>query len=489
MYRQLLRHYYKEQARNPMWANSIWIKVLVILLMVYFGLNLLVLGIFYPEIVEEVSPASDPLRLLNSFVIFYLLIDLGIRLFFQEFPELKIQHYLLLPIKRSVLYRFLLVRSALSFFSVYPLFIIIPAYIRLAIPDWGPWMGSLWLVGILMLIPANTFIAFYLKRQFGRKTIIPIIVIASAVLLGVLSIYDWLPLDDLSEVMFYHIGTYAFPFLVPLLYLALSTALIYRNLSKTAYFESPDDVPDAKTGSSFTFLKKYGMIGELIRMDLRLILRNKRPRIQVIMMSLFLLYGFFFYSQEAYQNTFMYIFWGIYFTGIIGIGYAQLLLSWESSYFELLSLRNFNMEFYFKGKYIFYALTSIITFLITLPYAFFDAEIAIVNLACLLLNLGITFPLLIYFSSYNSKPVDLGKGAFFNTEGSNVKQFLIVLPILLGPLLLFAPFYIFGWEYIGFGVLAGIGILGILLSPYVIREAARFNAKRKYKLIESYRNR
>lgn len=472
-----------------MWANSIWIKVLIILLMVYFGLNLLVLGIFYPEIVEEVSPASDPLRLLNSFVIFYLLIDLGIRLFFQEFPELKIQHYLLLPIKRSVLYRFLLIRSVLSFFSFYPLFIIIPAFIRLAIPDWGPWMASLWLLGVLMLIPANTFIAFYLKRQFGRKTIIPIIVIAIAVLLGVLSIYDWLPLDDLSEEVFYHIGTYAFPFLVPLLYLALSTTLIYRNLSKTAYFESPADVPGAKTGSSFSFLKKYGMIGELIRMDLRLILRNKRPRVQVMMMSLFLLYGFFFYSQESFQKIHWYIAFGIYFTGIIGIGYAQLLLSWESSYYELLSLRNFSMEYYFKGKYIFYVLISVLSFLITLPYAFIDSKIAIVHLACLLLNIGISFPLLIYFSAYNSKPVDLGKSAFFNTEGSNLKQFLIGVPILVFPILIFVPFYFIGGQYLGIAGLAGIGILGILLSPYVIREAARFNAKRKYKLIESYRNR
>lgn len=488
MYGQLLKHYYKEKTRNPVWANSLWIRILIIFLMLYFGLNFLVVGIFFPEIVGEVHPTLDPLKLLNSFIIFYILIDLGVRLFFQEFPELKIQHYLLLPIKRSSLYRFLMIRSTLTFFTLYPLFILIPAYIRLALPDFGVLGGSLWLLGMLLLIPANTFTAFYLKRQFGRKTIIPVIFIAVAVLLGVLTIYEILPLDVFSEFLFYHIGSLFFPILLPMGYFLLATWLIYKNLSDTAYFETPADVPGRRSRQRFSFLKKYGMIGELIRMDLRLIFRNKRPRVQIIMVLLFLLYGFFFYTQDSYQNPLIYLFWGIYFTGIVGISYAQLLLSWESSYFEFLSLRNFNMEFYFKSKYIFYAVTSFLTYLLTLPYAFFDAEIALVNTVCLLLNLGLSFPILIYFSSYNSKPIDLGKGAFFNTEGSNVKQFIVVIPILLGPLLVFSPFYLFGWEYTGYAVLAGLGIVGILASPYILKAAENLHNEKKYKLVESYRN-
>jgi glucan phosphoethanolaminetransferase (alkaline phosphatase superfamily) len=147
------------------------------------------------------------------------------------------------------------------------------------------------------------------------------------------------------------------------------------------------------------------------------------------------------------------------------------------------------MEFYFRAKYVLYAVASFLTYLVTLPYAFFDSQIAVVHTVCFLLNLGISFPMLIYFSNYNNKPIDLGKGAFFNTEGSNVKQFLVVVPILLGPMLIFAPFYVFGLQQIGFAVLAGIGIMGILAAPYLIKAAAKFHNERKYKLVESYRNR
>lgn len=489
MYFKLLQHYWKDNARRSVWTNSIGIKIMIVLLILYFGVNFLVLGIFYPEIIQELLPGTDPLWLLNSVLIFYLFGDIAIRFLLQEFPELKIQNYLLLPIPRNTLFRYLMIRSGLTVFSFFPLLIFLPAFFRMAVPDYGVFGALCWLIGILLLITGNTWTAFYLKRIFGKRFYIPLIILGMFGLLAWANLSGLLPLNEWSAFVFQGIGLKYFWIIVPLAYFLLSGALLQSNFHNSSYFEGFSDQPEEANSHQFEFLKKYGMIGELIRMDLRLIFRNKRPKTTVLMTLVFLLYGFIFYTQESYQNDLMYLFWGVYFTGIVGLAYGQLTLSWESSFFEFLQLRSFDMAYYFRAKYVLFCLASGLTYLVTLPYAFFDWEIALFNTVCMLLNMGISFPLLIYFSSYNTKPIDLGKGSFFNTEGSNIKQFVVIIPILIGPLLVYAPFYVFGWRYAGLIILGSLGIIGIVLSSKIIVEAAKLVNRRKYKLVEAYRNR
>jgi hypothetical protein len=83
--------------------------------------------------------------------------------------------------------------------------------------------------------------------------------------------------------------------------------------------------------------------------------------------------------------------------------------------------------------------------------------------------------------------MDLNKGAMFNYEGVGAAQFLIIIPLMAGPYLVYLPFaYLFN-DYVGLLALGVTGLAGILafrpLSQLIIN---RLLANR-YEISSSFR--
>jgi hypothetical protein len=68
---------------------------------------------------------SKPLAIVNSYVIFWLAIELIFRFFMQSLPVMNIKPLLVLPIKESVIH-FVLMKSVISIYNIFPLLMIIP---------------------------------------------------------------------------------------------------------------------------------------------------------------------------------------------------------------------------------------------------------------------------------------------------------------------------------------------------------------------------
>ena len=83
--------------------------------------------------------------------------------------------------------------------------------------------------------------------------------------------------------------------------------------------------------------------------------------------------------------------------------------------------------------------------------------------------------------------MDLSKGAVMNYQGVGINNFLMVLPLLIIPMLIYVPLkMLFGYE-VAVISLGGIGVLGLLFHHYFIKLAVDHFKRKRYVIAEGYR--
>jgi hypothetical protein len=182
------------------------------------------------------------------------------------------------------------------------------------------------------------------------------------------------------------------------------------------------------------------------------------------------------------------IFAGVFVTGSFMINLGQLVFSWNSSFFDLLLTQQLLIRDYLASKYRLYSIVNVICYFLTLPYVFFGVEILYINTAVALFNLGGNAFIIFLMNTSSTKRVDLTKGAFFNYEGFGASQFLLALPILLVPVLIYAPFGFLEYRMVGIIVLGVIGLAGIIFHNHLIDYIAGKLMQKKYKMANGFRS-
>jgi len=226
----------------------------------------------------------------------------------------------------------------------------------------------------------------------------------------------------------------------------------------------------------------------LMLKEVRLLFRNKRSKTLLFLIPFFLLYGLFFYPQEVYMKmSGMLVFVGVFVTGGFLIAYGQYMLAWESTHFDFILSSNTKWEDFFRAKYYLIVIPTVTLYFLTIPYIYFGREIFWLNLAALIYNIGVNANLLLYTSSFNKKRMELAKGAMMNYQGVGLNNFIMALPLLVGPILIYLPFkFFFGYE-IGVIALAVLGIIGFSLHRIIIRNAVKLFESKRYEIAEGYR--
>ena len=94
---------------------------------------------------------------------------------------------------------------------------------------------------------------------------------------------------------------------------------------------------------------------------------------------------------------------------------------------------------------------------------------------------------MMFFSTYNTSRIDLGKSQFMNYQGTGITQFLVIFPVLGIPALVYLLFNYFGIPQYNFYALGIIGATGIVFNRYLIQMVANQFVKRKYKMAVGFR--
>ncbi len=122
----------------------------------------------------------------------------------------------------------------------------------------------------------------------------------------------------------------------------INTKYLIENL----YLEELSTKAKSKISTDYPFLNRFGKVGELVALELKLILRHKRSRTVFLTGFLFLFYGFLFYRPEELDksNFGIMLLAAILMTGISIVNYGQFMFAWQSAHFDGLLANKINFK-------------------------------------------------------------------------------------------------------------------------------------------------
>jgi len=295
-----------------------------------------------------------------------------------------------------------------------------------------------------------------------------------------------LPVSEYFNTAFSLITGSPLLFFLPVLIAFLSYGLAYWLLKKNSYLEEKRTA-NRRISSDLSFLSKYGETGSLMRIELKMIFRNKRPKSMIFLTILFMFYGFIFYNPDLKDHGIYFLFAGVFLTSVSSMFHGQFIFQWESSFFDAYIANKVTTVNYIKSKYWLFAVLNLITYLVSLLYGFLDFKIVFINTALFIFNTGISSIILLFFGTWYRSRMDLDKSPFMNYQGTGVMQYLLMLPLFGIPVLTYLLFGIFGNPEYCYYFLALLGIFGIIFNEYLLRLIAGLFLRNKYRMAAGFR--
>ena len=480
----------RETTRSSVWNKNLIVNIIFGLLMLYLMVCFLLIGFLLDRILMEAFPGSDPVELFNRVLLYYFGLELLVRFFMQSTPAMSITPFMHLPVKRSFLMRFLLARSIVSPLNYISFLIFLPFAVRAVSAIYSGAAACWWLLALFLTVIFAIYINVYIKRQMVVKPVVSLCCGLAFAALIVSDITGIFSLSKLSSAMFGAVLQQPLWILIPVALVAGAYLLNYRFLIVHSYPEEIDRNNRKKqvTMQNFGFLSRFGQIGELIGLELKLILRHKRTKSVLYITPLFMLYGLLFYNNPVYKDSIMWlIFIGICVTGLTMLSYGNFIVAWEGRFFDGILTRRGSILDYFRSKYYLLVSFCIISYVFTTPYVLFGARILWIQTACFLFNIGVSALIMLWFSQYNRKRVEISQGSAFNWQGTGAAQFIAMLPAMLLPMLIAAIFNWIGLGDWGLGVLAILGALGVLCHRWIIQIICQRFTQTKYAQAEGFR--
>lgn len=488
----MIKHFisleWKSFFRSATLGKSIAIKILMGFFVLYFTAIFAIVGFAMTKILGKTYPDVDPLLAFNGFIFFWVIGDLLFRFFFQKLPVMTVKPLLTLPVKRNRIVNYVLGKSALSFVNFLPLFTIIPFAVNLIMNGQSTSSVLVWVFVMVLIILINNFLNFIIESLSAETELsfLPILVFTGILFglnhFGIIDIADALSKGVLA------ISESPVLLIVPLAILAILYFYNFKILRKKLFLDSglKEKVKEVNA-SDLEWTKNFGDIAPFMQLDLKLIWRNKRTKSSVWMIAIGLLYGLFFYPNPQFQDTVpMFMFVGIFSTGIFLINFGQFIPAWDSGYYKLLMSQNIKYEQYLKSKFTLMALSVLILFVLGIPYVYFGWKILLAHFVAAIYNVGVNTHVIMWGGSYNRKKINLDQKAAFNYQGTGAVQWLIGIPLLLLPMGLFALlYYIINFE-IACAVIGVFGVIGIVFHPKLMKLITLKYSESKYKMIDAF---
>jgi len=155
---ELRKHGRLAARRHPMYEKNKVAKILGYVMAAFWAGYLIFFGTTFAFGFSNMVPNREPYHVMNAVVlIFILALDFLLRVPLQKTPTQEVKPYLLLPVKRNRVIDFLLIRSGLSLFNLFWLFMFVP-FSFITITKYFGILGVItYLIGILLLILANNY--------------------------------------------------------------------------------------------------------------------------------------------------------------------------------------------------------------------------------------------------------------------------------------------------------------------------------------------
>lgn len=490
LFLELRKHGKLAAKRHPMYEKNKFGKFWMYLMAIFWAGYLVFFGTALAFAFE--SESVEAYHIMNSALIFILLLDFLIRFPFQKTPTQEVKPYLLLPVRRKRLLDFLLIRSGLSGFNLIWLFFFVPFAILTITRFYGVWGVLTYCIGIWLLMILNNYWFLLCLTLINERIwwiLLPVLVyggIAAGLFIPENSIlFDWSV--DLGEGfitgnLLAFIGTFLAIALLWLINRGVMNRLVYDEINK---------VEDTKVKhvSEYKFLDRYGEIGEYMRLELKMMLRNKvcKTSLRTVFLVV-ILFSCILSFSEIYDGTGMKNFIMVYNFVIFGLLFLSNIMSYEGNYIDGLMSRKESIYTLLRAKYILYSIAILIPLILMIP-AMATGKLSVLScIAWAVFSVGCVYFGLFQLAVYNTKTVDLNAKMTNRHNAGTGLQNLIAGAALGVPLLLnFVLVAVWG-DTVTSWILIVIGGAFILTSRFWLKNVYHRFMKRRYKNMEGFRD-
>lgn len=476
--------------RNPMYEKNKFGKFWMYFMAIFWAAYLIFFGSTFAFAFD--GGATEAYHVMNSGLIFVLALDFVARFPFQKTPTQEVKPYLLLPIRRNRLIDFLLIRSGLNGFNLIWLFLFVPFAILTIARFYGVVGVLTYCIGIWLLMVFNNY-WFLLCRTLMNERIwwvlLPILVyggIAAAIFIPENSpLFAWSV--DLGEGF---ITGNLLMFIGVLVAIAIMW-FINRSLMVGLIYDEVNKMEDTKVKhvSEYKFLDHYGEIGEYMRLELKLLLRNKICKtslrtVFIVVIAFSCVLSF----TEMYDGQNMKNFIMVYNFVIFGILFLSSLMSYEGNYIDGLMSRKESIYALLRAKYIMYSIAILIPLVLMIPAMATGKLLVLSCIAWAVFVAGCVYFFLFQLAVYNNKTVDLNAKMTNRQNMGTGLQSLISAAAFGVPLILNLVLTSLWGATTTAWILIVIGGGFILTSRFWLKNVYQRFMKRRYKNMEGFRD-
>jgi len=456
----------------------------------YFGLcYLLIMTIMTPGLFKLAEEEGiDPFQGFFKYTVYLWLGDLVMRYFFQKMPTTLVKPLLIQNVRKKTIVNYCLTKSALSFFNFVNLFMGVALLLVLTLDYKVGFVTSfLFALSFTIFLWANNFLVQLLNHV--NKFALPFLIVFAGVL--ALDYFKYVEVTAYTKYFFEAIYNYPFLIVVLAAYLIALLVACYRFYFKNLSLDSAVVVKkETYKYYDLNFLNRFGTLAPFLKLDLKLLTRNKRTRTVLFMSGLFLLYGLIFFTMDMYKsNTFFTIVAAIMITGGFMMLFGQYVPSWDSSYYPLMMTQNIPYRTYLESKWLIMVLGTLVSMVLASFYLFFGLQTYLIIVAVGFYNIGWNCYLSLITGAFVRSKIDLSsnKNAFGDTKAFNVQTLLLSIPTIAIPMLLYfvlTKLLPFNTAMI---VFVAIGLVGILLKKPMFNLIENLYKSQKYKTIKAYK--
>lgn len=485
MFKLFLRLEWKSFLRSASFQMNLVIKILLGIAAVFYSILILSLGVgaFYALKEQHLEPLST----INHYLIYWWAFDLVVRYVLQKTPVMRVKPFLVQPIKKNAITHYLLGKSAVSFFNIYPLFFFLPFSIVLLFNGYSVAGVIGWHLAMLAIVYANN----YLNLLIDNKDWLFISLATVMLFFGGLQYWHYLDITVYTVPVFQAFYTYP---VLGLLLLAVPVLLYYFNFRFFRRSLKLDDAVRTKNTlartENYTWLNRFGVMGTFLKNDLKLILRNKRSKSTIWTSLFFLFYGLLIFTNPAYRDSPTWkLFAGIFIPGGFMFTFGGFVPSWDSEYYPLMMSQNIRYKEYLASKWWLMVIVTLLCTVLSAFYIFMGWDFYLAIIVGCIYNIGVNGHLVLLGGAFVKTPIDLSSGRkpFGDKRSFNFKTLLIALPKLLLPIMIFYIFYRCFNEMAGFAAVAVLGLAGLAFRNSMFSLIEKIYKREKYATLAAYK--
>lgn len=481
-----LRLRIKDFRRSPVFTTNLVLGIIVGIYAFFLAMLLPLVGFGTYYMIEEMNlPVFESI---NKYIIYLFATDLMVRFLLQKFNSTNLKALLLTPVPKTKLVKNILLRSAYSIFNILSWLYIIPLVITLLVTIGYSTPLLLWSIAMVFFILFNNYLNLLLNKINAFFYSVLVIV----AILGFAQYMQWFDITNYSGA-FYR-AFYDYPLLLCVLTAAIAGLiyLSYKNYLANLYLDKGLQ-PKQKEAQNLQlgWLDKFGSTGTFLKLDIKMLLRNKRAKSAMLMSFGFVFYGLLFFMRTGgiMESQFMIVFASIFVTGGFTFVFGNYIPSWDSSYYPFMMTQRFTYFDYLKSKWWLMVIATAICSVLALFYVYFGWHTYLMILSCAVFNIGVNTHLVMLSGAFVKTPINLStnQNLMGDKKAFNIQTVLLALPKLLLPVILYGLGLWIKDATLGYLFIVAVGVIGLVFRNYIFKLIEKVYKQEKYSTIAAYK--